>query len=363
MNTNIVETVNVVREVSWLPWAVQYFFLIGLSYGAFLLSLPGVVLHRPGWQTIGRLAALGALVCGLTAPVALLSDLHQPARFLNFYLHFTPSSWMSWGAFFIPVYLGGLVLYVWLALRPSLQKIADEDPHGPWARVAGRLACGGHDSHGPLLAAAMLTTLGAALVALYTGVEVMVVHARPLWHTPLLPVQFFATALAGAIGLTLLLDRFAPGDRDPMRTRRLARSLALTQLIVLLIGAAWLLLALSGASPIHSQALAEVAPYWAWRFTAAWAVGATVLTGWLAWSRPGSGLVIGVLALHSAWMLRWTVFIGGQEIPKTGAGLYAYALPLGQDGLLGIVGTAGLWVALFIALTTLIPVQRLRSAS
>lgn len=363
MNTHIVETINVVREVSWLPWAVQYFFLIGLSYGAFLLSLPGVLMRRPGWQTIGRLAALGALVCGLTAPVALLSDLHQPARFLNFYLHFTPSSWMSWGAFFIPVYLGGLTLYVWLALRPTLQAIADEAPERSWARWAARLACGGHESPGALLIAALLTALGAALVALYTGVEVMVVHARPLWHTPLLPLQFFATAVAGALGLTLLLDRFAGGDRDPARTQRLARALAHSQLVVVLIGGVWFALALSGASPIHAQALAEVAPYGAWRLTAAWAIGATVLTGGLAWWRPGSGLLIGLLALHSAWMLRWTVFIGGQEVPKTGAGLYAYALPLGQDGLLGILGTAGLWVALFIALTTLIPVQRLRSAS
>ena len=36
MNPNIVETINVAREVAWLPWAVQYFFLIGLSYGAYL---------------------------------------------------------------------------------------------------------------------------------------------------------------------------------------------------------------------------------------------------------------------------------------------------------------------------------------
>ena len=78
MNPNIVETLNVAREVAWLPWAVQYFFLIGLSYGAFLLALPGIVFRRPGWDSASRLALLGALVCGLSAPVALLADLHQP---------------------------------------------------------------------------------------------------------------------------------------------------------------------------------------------------------------------------------------------------------------------------------------------
>lgn len=72
-----------------------------------------------------------------------------------------------------------------------------------------------------------------------------------------------------------------------------------------------------------------------------------MLTLVLAWKWPGSGLVIGLLALHSAWMMRWSTFIGGQEVPKTGAGYYTYSLPLGPEGLMGIVGTAGLWVFLF----------------
>ena len=117
MDSQIVEVLNVTRPVAWLPWAVSYFFLIGLSYGSFMLTLPYFVFGRAEHEKLGRLALLGALVCGLTAPVALLADLHGPGRFLNFYLYFQPQSWMSWGAFFIPIYLGGLLLYAWLALR------------------------------------------------------------------------------------------------------------------------------------------------------------------------------------------------------------------------------------------------------
>ncbi len=360
MNPSIVETVNVAREVAWLPWAVQYFFLIGLSYGAFLVSLPGIVGRRRGWAGISRLALLGALVCGLAAPVALLADLHQPGRFYHFYQFFTPSSWMSWGSFFIPVYLGGLVLYAWLALRPLLaQQAADGSLSPRLARMARTLAYGGLESRGALLAAAAVALVGAALVALYTGMEVMVVRARPLWDTPLLPVQFALTALAGGVGLTLLLKRFSGQTDAAQGSIPLFRALAATQALALLVGTAWLLLGLTAISPRHAQALAEVAPSAAWRLTAVWAAGSTALTLWLALRRPGSGLLIGLLALHSAWMMRWTIFIGGQEIPKTGAGFYQYQLPLGYDGLLGIIGTSGLWVALFIALTTLLPVARL----
>ncbi|THF67412.1 tetrathionate reductase [Pseudothauera nasutitermitis] len=357
MNTAIVETINVTREVAWLPWAVSYFFLIGLSYGAFLLSLPGIVLRRPGWEGISRLALLGALVCGLSAPVALLADLHQPGRFWHFYAYFSPGSWMSWGAFFIPLYLGGLLLYAWLAFRPLLAAHGREG--GRLAGVARLLAYGGLESRSALLGAALAALLGALLVALYTGAEVMVVRARPLWHTPLLPVQFALTALAGAVGLTLLFNRFSAGTRDTATIRRLAGVLAATQLAALLTGALWLVMGLSGLAPVHAEALAQVADLPGWRLTAAWAVGATVLTWALAALRPGSGLLIGLLALHSAWMMRWTVFIGGQEVPKTGAGLYSYQLPLGPEGLLGIVGTAGLWVFILVLLTTVLPLDRL----
>lgn len=364
MNPTIVETVNVVREVAWLPWAVQYFFLIGLSYGAFLVSLPGIVWRRPGWIGISRVALLAALICGLTAPVALLADLHQPGRFYHFYLYFTPSSWMSWGAFFIPVYLSGLILFAWLAFRPLLaQQAEDADLSPRLVRLCRLIAYGGLESRGALRAAAFLAFLGAALVALYTGMEVMVVQARPLWDTPFLPVQFVVTALAGGIGLTLLLKRFSGQQESIDETKRLARALAITQGLALVIGALWLLLGLTGWSTSHALALAQVAPSAAWKLTAVWAAASTALTLWLALRRPGSGLLIGLLALHSAWMMRWTVLIGGQEIPKTGAGFYQYQLPLGSDGWLGIVGTLGLWVALFIALTTLLPLTRLTAKS
>lgn len=352
MSTPIVEVVNVAHEVTWLPWAVQYFFLIGLSAGAFLLSLPGILLGRPGWEETSRRALLAALVCGLTAPVALLADLHQPGRFLNFYLQPNFSSWMAWGAFFIPLYLLGLLIYAWLALRPALAALAAAGGAGAaWYR---RLAYGGHDSRGALAAAAVLTMLGAVLVMLYTGMEVMVVRSRPLWHTPLLPVQFAVTALAGAAGLVLLIER-AMGVASAGASRRLNRVLAATQALALAVGAAWIVLGASGWSADHAQALAQVLPSTAWRVTAVWAAGAALATLWLAVKRPEQGLLAGLIALHSAWMMRWTVFIGGQSIAKTGAGYYGYGLPPGYDGLLGIVGTVGLWLALYVLFISFLP--------
>jgi len=354
MESQIIEVLNVSPEVAWLPWAVSYFFLIGLSYCSFLLTLPYFVFGHAQHEKLARLTLLGALASGLTAPVALLSDLHGPGRFLNFYLHFQPQSWMSWGALFIPFFLGSLLLYAWMVLRIDLA--ARGQTGTSWCSRLCRLAGGGGPApRWAILASACLTLLGALLVALYTGMEVMVVLARPLWNTPFLPLQFVATALAGALGLALVLNRFI-GDRDGTLDIGLNRLLVLALALVLMLGGGWLYVSMSGISASHSAAFNQVAGMPEWQFTAAWALLATIVPLALAlWGPASSGLISGLIAVHSAWMMRWTIFIGGQSIPKTGAGAFDYHLPLGGDGLLGIVGTLGLWIALLVLMVDYLP--------
>lgn len=350
MKQTIVEMLYVARDPAWAPWAVQYFFLIGLSVGAFALSLPGLAFGWAGWRETSRMALLAALVCGLAAPVALLSDLHNPGRFLNFYLHPQPHSWMSWGAFFIPAYVGLLLVYAWVALAPSFRAAAEKG--GALAPVQRLL--GGPARPGLLATLGLATLVAAALVALYTGVEVMVVKARPLWNSALLPLQFLATAIAGAIGLMLLLERFVGAGVRAVETR-LNRLLAATLVVVCAIGAAWFALAFVDGTA-EARALAQVAGSTIWRNYAIWSAAAVVVPLAIALFKPrGTGVLTGLLALHAAWMFRWIVFVGGQNVPKTGAGLYQHPIALGPDGWTGIIGTAGLWLVILLALTTLLP--------
>ncbi len=351
MSHSITEILYVTREPSWAPWAVQYFFLIGLSVGCLVLSLPGVAFARPEWREPSRMALLGALACAVTAPIALVADLAQPGRFLNFYLHPNPSSWMSWGAFFIPAYLGLLLLFAWTALAPDLRSAAEQGG----ALALPRRLLGGKARPGLVRALGLAALLAAALVALYTGVEVMVVKARPLWNTSLLPLEYLATAIAGAIGLTLLLERFA-GHNDRAVEVRLNRLLALALAVVAAIGATWFALALSGLSQSAAEGLRQVAPSPAWGMRAIWLALLVALPLVVAAAKPGgTGWATGLLALGAAWMFRWTVFMGGQDVPKTGAGWYAHAISLGPEGLTGIIGSAGLWLLVAILLASLLP--------
>ena len=348
--TTTVEVLGFARGPDWLPWAVQYFFLIGVSCAAFFLSLPGLVWRLPSWRTLSRLALLAALISGLTAPVALMADLHQPGRFINFYLHPNFGSWMAWGSFFIPLYVGSLLLYAWLCLRPTLLRLAQRG--GRLAVVYQRVSYGGHDNRQAIGLAALAASLGAMLLLLYTGMETMVVSARVLWNSPLVPLLFLSTACVGGLGMTLLVAALA-GRRDvaPALNRGLALALAATFILL----AAWFAGALSGQASAAAKALTALALSRVWATTGVWFLGTAAFTLWLAVRSPQSLWSTALLALHGAWLLRWIVFIGGQSIPRMGSTWFDYSLGIGPDGLLGIAGSLGLALFLYVVLTGLIP--------
>lgn len=149
----IIELLTPAYEAAWLPWAVQYFFLVGVATGAALLAC-ACVFGAPGSPSQRVLPALllTLAVSVVAAPVSLLADLHQPARFWHFYAHFTPWSWMSVGALLLPVFvtLSVALLASWWLGRPG------------WMR-----------------AIAPLLVLSALSITVYTGAEMMVTPRVP----------------------------------------------------------------------------------------------------------------------------------------------------------------------------------------
>lgn len=328
MSNNIVELISVSQEITWNSWAVQYFFFIGLSVGGVLLAAPALLLRKPAWLSIARLGLLVAIATGLVAPVALLSDLHQPARFYQFYLNFTPTSWMSWGAFLLPAYLLSLLALGWQALY------RDTDANRDLTRWM-------------LLA----TTLLALAIALYTGSEMGVLVSRVLWETEWLIPAYLISGLAGAVGLALVIDALQSTGSHRLLLKTLAGSLLLYAGLV----AVW---AIAGAMNLSDSGVAllriilEFSPL---EGIALWLIAGLLLP--LALSlidHTVLNVITGLLALFGSWMLRWVMFIGGQGIPKSGAGFYDYQLPITVDGLFGILGSFGLLLAILIAVTSLL---------
>ena len=348
------------QPITWLPWAVQYFFLIGLAYGALWLGAADLWRKAPD-RRLQTLAAVLMMGAGVVAPIALTADLHQPARAWHFYAQTRFTSIMWYGAYLLPLFSLLSMLFGWLLIRPNLARRGEE--HDRVAALARLLCLGSWSGERWLKPLALLAALSGLSIALYTGLETMAVQARPLWHTPWFPWLLALSALLAAQSALLLLNRLLTGWQQGTEAGLLRQSgWTLSLLALSLLG--WALF--GGASAAEASALYRLDP--SWRLAAHWLLLTLGLLGLLLLAGPRLSASLqtwglGLLALHLVWGLRWLVLIQGQLAPKYGAGVYVYQIAWGPTGVLGILGTFGLLLALLVALSELVRAPALPSVT
>lgn len=345
--------------IAWYPWAVQYFFLIALSCAALWLAVPGAILGRARWMPAARLALLGAVSTAIVAPVTLLADLHQPLRFWHFYAYPNGSSWMSLGSIFLPLYVGAVLAFAWLIWREPMRAQADAGGLQGWI---GRVApFGNWESPRWLVVllglAAVVLSLG---VMIYTGAEVAILKARPLWHTEYLPAMLLLTGVIGAAGLVVVINRFS-GLRHPVAGDQMLTVILVALVLAGLVAGGWLAQGLAINQGSVSTALDAVRESAEWRGFAYWGVIAGVLLfigaglSEVLGSWRGTRWILGLLALHVAWMFRWTVLMEVQTVARNSSGFQHYVVDIGSQGILGIVGSFGLWLAVILVIDLFVP--------
>nr|WP_145536197.1 tetrathionate reductase subunit TtrC [Yersinia thracica] len=316
------------QDIAWLPWAVQYFFFIGLACGAVLFAGGQRMFSRRGLLSAQQsqlefAAMMLAVTAVVVAPLALNADLHQPARVWHFYAHFTPWSWMSWGSIFLPLF-SMLVMGYFLVLIYSRLK----------AKPLPRLLAG----------LALLSALSALSILLYTGREVSTLRAQPLWFSGWLPLFIFLTACQ-AIPSLLSVWLW----REPQYQRPLARWQLVNLVLLALVTVLW-----ASGDNVSAQALrdwAAQAPVTAAFPVALWLLlfGLALFNGKKIVSTPVIAAQA-LIALTLCWSVRWLLLMQTQTLPKYNVLANPYSLPLGSEGLLAIIGTFGLWVAAIIAI-------------
>lgn len=328
---DIIELLTPAYDAAWLPWAVQYFFLIGIAATAALLAA-GLSFGKADSACARLLPAVVSVlvVTVIAAPVSLLADLHQPGRFWHFYAHPSPWSWMSLGAFLLPVFVVSALAFA-----------------GLWWL----------DRQKPLRALAILLALSAISILVYTGAEVMVIRSRPLWDTVFLPINFALTGLLGTLGAVLLLARWLPAGPGEFPLA-LLRRLALAVVIALMLTAVvWLIQGAASESPSFTAMLKLYQEFGAWQAAVLGSILGGLFLTVLVVKLPTAPVndklpwLTAVAMLAAAWAFRWIVFMAVQTVPKFGAGLYLQSLPWGSDGVLGMLGVFGLVATLIAALT------------
>jgi len=337
-------------EISWLPWAVAYFFFIGISFTAVILTLPAILFDQKQYLGVTRIAMMVMLICAIVGPVALLADIHQPFRFWHFYAYFTPWSWMSIGAIFLPLYVTATIVYSWLFLRPGL--LENKGKTGFAGVISNTLGRGTWRGQHLLKPVAIITLVLGLIIALYTGAEVAIVATREFWSSYLIPVFFFSTALLGASSLTLLIAFLIHEDNFTLTTlSRYNRWFALLCLAVLGL---WFVLALftNGVEASSFKLLQHSA---LWQLNLFFLVLLSLVAVFFTNGSSKLILLSALSGLVVSWFSRWMIFIDGQTIPKYGAGFYSYDLPWGTEGVLGMLGVFGLWLFLAIVLYEFLP--------
>lgn len=328
---NIIEILTPAYDAAWLPWAVQYFFLVAMATTAAITA--SFIAFSPAGSEARRLLPAAVTVLAMSAiaaPVALLADLHQPARFWHFYAHFTPWSWMSIGAVLLPI-------FVMLALAFCLLW---------WLRKDGLMRLVG-----------IVLIFSAITILVYTGAEIMIVRSRPLWNTIFLPINFALTGWLSALGAMLFVGRWLPGGMAALPSL-LIRRLGLTALILLgVCGLAWVGSGLAGLDASFPAAMDLFSSYPTWRLSLTASIVLALFLLFMLRVHPNRlcspmhSLICGLTMMGAAWVFRWIVLMSVQGVPKYGAGLYLHSMPLGSDGLLGMAGVFGLCIALLAIIT------------
>lgn len=177
MEETLKVTFNIPHSVAWgLPIA-QYFYFTGLSAGTFVISTLATVFGIKKYKPLAKYGAVLAFILLAAAPLSLIFDLEQPARFWHLFLWFNPTAVISWGTWLLSVYPVVCLIYAWYLFKEDERK----------SRILGIIGV-------PL----------AICVHGYTGFVFGVVKARAFWYSALMPPYFLASAFVSGFGLMIL---------------------------------------------------------------------------------------------------------------------------------------------------------------
>lgn len=194
------------RDVSWGLYLANFTFLVGVAASAVMVVLP-YYLHN--YKQFRRLTTLGefiAIPAVIMCIVFVTIDLGQPTRFINLFLHPSPSSILF---FDIVVLLGYLVLNVIIGFMVLNARRKDEAPK-PWLKGIIYLSI------------PWAISIHTVTAFIYAGLA-----ARPFWLTALMAPRFLASAFAAGPALLLIgcliLRRFTTFDPGKEAIQKIAQ--------------------------------------------------------------------------------------------------------------------------------------------
>lgn len=160
-------------------WMITlYFFLGGLSAGAFMFSVVANY-WKQEYKHLAKRSAVLSLFAVALGMLILLFHLGNPFRVWRLFTHFNVNSLLSWGVWFLSIFMFLNFIYTALLVMGKNE-------------IAKKFAyCG---------------LPFAVLSGSYTGMLLAQAPGRVLWHTSLMPIFFLTGAIISGIASVMLVS-------------------------------------------------------------------------------------------------------------------------------------------------------------
>jgi tetrathionate reductase subunit C len=155
-----------------------YFYITGLHMGFYTTSVMATLLGKEEWKPIGKIGAVGALIVLAVAPLFLLVDLTQVARFWHLFPFINLRSPITWGTFFLTAYPPIGLIYAYYVLKGNYR------PAKIWGLFGFPIAVSVHG---------------------YTGFILALGKGRAFWNTSLNPILFLVSAMVSGLALMIII--------------------------------------------------------------------------------------------------------------------------------------------------------------
>lgn len=200
---------TVFHTMAWPSAYAIYFFVIGISSALFFFS--ALSWFREDYRPLRENAFYASFVLLAVGGLLLIGDLSQPGRFLNIlnpaYLNF--DSPLAWGGLNLISFGLVAVLYFFMMRK-------------------------GDEVNGKRLA--IIGSLLALGLPIYTGFDLTVHQHRPVWNTPLMPVLFVGLSLVSGAAVASFLTKGSEAANSAMRRMMLWSGGAVGAMLISLLG-------------------------------------------------------------------------------------------------------------------------------
>jgi Ni/Fe-hydrogenase subunit HybB-like protein len=278
--------------VPWGLWVVFYLYYVGLTAGAFLITILTYVFQVKRFEKIGRLSAFTVLVALLCELIFVWFDLGHMLRVYRFLATPSFTSLMTWFFLFTNIMLVIYLLESFFLLRGDLVLWSqDQNRKG---KMLYRLLALGKSSYGPedrardrrWVRILSIVSLPAGLLFYGTnGAFFAILLNRPIWNSAMTPLLFvLAALLSGGALITFLIHVFQP---DKELVPYLGRVILYLLVVFILLEAVQFFVGYQTRTyaVLTSLNLIAFGPYW-WSFWIAHLALGSVIPLFLLLSRP-----------------------------------------------------------------------------